>query len=314
MEPSPRSILVELPDPAPVDFFRCSEVCAGLGGTSLGAQHAGVLPLVALDHTDLACDFLRRNKHQHVLQGNLHCLHDMGRFHQAREVRCGLLAGFPCQPFGTLGRHMAFRDSRAHTFFSVLDLAFLSQSTFLLLECVVGASQHPIIRNTLADFCQVRRFRMIEQVLHLHHALPNFRTRWWCLLIPDWMPDVFIPDLPVTKGLETIGGLFPFWPAWKYQEEHQLQLTMDERVAFLSPSYGAQNRLLNLEGRCPTMLHSMGNQLLACPCGCRAALSDLLLKSQGLHGSLVDSQYPEVGWRHLHPREATCLILGFQWI
>ena len=81
VESSPRSILVELPTPDPVDFFRCSEVCAGLGGTSIGAQFAGVLPLIALDHTDLACDFLRQNQHSHVLQGDLHCLHDLGRFH-----------------------------------------------------------------------------------------------------------------------------------------------------------------------------------------------------------------------------------------
>ena len=308
VESSPRSILVELPTPDPVDFFRCSEVCAGLGGTSIGAQFAGVLPLIALDHTDLACDFLRQNQHSHVLQGDLHCLHDSGRFHQAHDVRCGLLAGFPCQPFGTLGRHMAFHDARAHTFFSVMDLAFLTQCTFLLLECVVGASQNPVIRAILQEFCKIRNFRMVEQVLHLHHALPNFRTRWWCLLIPDWMPEIFIPDLPVSAGLETIGGLFPFWPVWPYHEEHQLQLTKDERIAFLSPYFGTQCRLLNLEGRCPTMLHSMGNQLMPCPCGCRDALSHCLLRSQGLHGSLVDSQYSQVGWRHLHPREATCLI------
>ena len=308
VESTPRSILVTLPDPSPVDFFRCSEVCAGIGGTSLGAQHAGILPMVALDQTELACEFLTLNKHSCVLQGNLHDFHDMGRFHKAHSDRGGLLAGFPCQPFGTLGRHLAFRDARARTFFSVMDLAFLTQCTFLLLECVVGASQHPLIRDTLQDFCKVRHFKMIEQVLHLHHSLPNYRTRWWCLLVPDWLPDVCIPDLPCSHEFATIGDLFPFWPVWKYQEEHQLQLTLDERVAFLSPSFGTQCRLLQLTGRCPTMLHSMGNQIFPCPCGCREALSENLLRTQGLHGSLVDSQYSEVGWRHLHPREATCLI------
>ena len=93
----PESISVELPDPAPVDFFSFSEVCAGLGGTSYGAQKCGFRPLVAMDKSLLAVGFLRRNTYPKVIQGDMFQLCHLGLFHQAHDSRSGLLAGFPCQ-------------------------------------------------------------------------------------------------------------------------------------------------------------------------------------------------------------------------
>ena len=65
--------------------------------------------------------------------------------------------------------------------------------------------------------------------------------------------------------------------------------------------------LLQMTHTCPALLHSMGNVLRACPCGCRQRLSDALLRSQGLHGVLVRSQNADIGFRHLHPAEASFL-------
>ena len=58
----------------------------------------------------------------------------------------------------------------------------------------------------------------------------------------------------------------------------------------------------------PTALHAWGNQLTACPCGCRhAGLSPSRLMSQGLHACLAKD--PRKAWRHLSGHEVACPLL-----
>eukprot|EP00438_Fugacium_kawagutii_P008243 Skav226262 [mRNA] locus=scaffold2708:164460:168437:+ [translate_table: standard] len=305
------SQVVLLPEPCSDDFSRVSEVCAGLGGTMLGAATCGFRPLVALDQSTLSCQLLRLNRFPVVVQGDLRRLDTLARFHLANvQYRCGLLSGFPCQPFGTLGQAKAFDDPRAYTFFAVLDLAWLVQAAWVLLECVVGAGQHRTIRASIDDFCTARGFKHVSTILRLDHAMPCYRTRWWCLMYPAWMPDIDINDLPVGEGRQCLADVFPFWPTWSLEEELQLKLTAEELEVFGDSQFGAQlaDRLLDMQGRCPTLLHSMGNALRACPCGCRGPLSWGLLRSQGLHGVLIWSHHEEVGYRFLHPAEASFLV------
>ena len=129
-----------------------------------------------------------------------------------------------CQPFSSLGFQLAFADQHAAVFFHILDLAFLMQVSFLVLECVVAAGRNRTVRVSLAAFCAVRGFKLLEQTLHLHHALPNYHTRWWRLLVPKWLPDVRIADLPQAKDFSTVEQLFPVWLAWPLAPEQQLQL------------------------------------------------------------------------------------------
>eukprot|EP00438_Fugacium_kawagutii_P020633 Skav223016 [mRNA] locus=scaffold1422:105003:109151:- [translate_table: standard] len=305
----PDSSAVPIPDPDSSDMCKVAEICAGMGGTSAGAMRAGLLPVLAMDLTSLACEALRRNEHPCVLQGDILILADVGKFHAAYLAsRYGLLAGFPCQPFGTLGRHLAFDDPRSLVFFAVLNVAFLVQSSFLLLECVVGAGGHSVVLQTIRDFCQARGFKFLPVILHLHHVVPNYRTRWWCLIVPSWIPDFSLTDLPVLADLDCLRRVFDPWPLWPLQEEIQLQLTSEELAAFQNPALCTSSRLVQKTGKCPTLLHSLGNQLFSCPCGCRGPLSHALLSGQGLHGVLVFSEQAGIGQRHLHPGEASCLL------
>eukprot|EP00438_Fugacium_kawagutii_P005452 Skav215021 [mRNA] locus=scaffold966:377373:386589:+ [translate_table: standard] len=298
-----------IPPPNLADFMRVSEVCAGLGGTSFGATACNMQPCVAMDFIELACSVLESNHYPAVICGDVNNVADRVRFHEACLAhRYGLLAGFPCQPFSTLGLQRAFLDPRSHTFFSVLDLAFLTQSVFLLLECVVGAGTNPVVLEALDSFCAARGFRRTMVVLHLHHSLPCYRTRWWCLLFPAWMSPFTIPDLPVSADRTKLSDIFTCWPCWSLEEELQLKLSEVELSAFNNPAFVTGNRRLCMNDRCPTLLHSMGNQLRSCPCGCRGPLSPNLLATQGLHGVLIESAWEEVGLRHLHPREACCLL------
>eukprot|EP00435_Cladocopium_sp_Y103_P011547 s1461_g3.t1 len=286
----PHSVLVHLPPASASDFCRVSEVCAGIGGTMSGAVQAGMRPLVGLDKSSLSCELLRQNAVPIVLQGDLQCLMTLARFHLAHPLfRSGLLAGFPCQPFCTLGRSLAFSDPRAVTFFAILALAWLTQAAFVLLECVTGAGAHPHVQATLAEFCKARGFQMTCTVLHLDLTFPCRRTRWWCLMYPSWLPKLEIPDLPCCDVRQTLFDVFPFWPAWPLEEEEELQLTERELLAYDNLDFGfsLSDRLLNMASKCPTLLHSMGSVLDPCPCQCRGPISASLLAAQGLHGVLV---------------------------
>lgn len=207
----PMSEQILVPEPLSADFCRVSEVCAGLGGTMFGAVACGLRPFVALDQSTLSCQLLRLNQFPVVIQGDLRQLPTLARFHLANvQHRTGLLSGFPCQPFGTLGQARAFDDPRAFTFFAVLDLAWLVQAAWVLLECVIGAGQHPKVLASIESFCQARGFRFVTMTLHLDHALPCKRTRWWCLMYPEWLPMIDIPDLPVAPGRQCLADVFSF--------------------------------------------------------------------------------------------------------
>ena len=69
--------------------------------------------------------------------------------------------------------------------------------------------------------------------------------------------------------------------------------------------------LLNEKGTAPCALHAWGNQLIACPCGCRqCGLSAHRLAEKGLFGLLVHSAKDingECFIRHIHPCEAMAL-------
>ena len=307
----PHSIVVHLPPAAASDFCRVSEVCAGIGGTLFGAVQAGMRPLVGLDKSSLSCELLRGNAVPIVLQGDIQHPQTWARFHLAHPLlRFGLLAGFPCQPFSTLGWSLAFSDVRSRTFFAVLALAWLTQAAFVLLECVTGAGKHTQVQQTLAEFCDARGFQMACTVLHLDQTFPCRRTRWWCLMYPTWLPKLEISDLPCCDARQSLFDVFPFWPVWPLEEELELKLTERELLAYDNLDFGfsLSDRLLNMSSKCPTLLHSMGNVLDSCPCSCRGPLSVSLLTAQGLHGVLVKSSRPEIGYRHLHPLEAAYLL------
>ena len=113
-----------------------------------------------MDRSELACDLLRRNGHTKVINGDIECLGDLKKFHLAHEgKRAGLLAGFPCQPFSRLGSGRNFKDERAKVFFRIMDTAAILDVSFVLLECVVQAGEHQVIKQTLDRFCEKMGFR-----------------------------------------------------------------------------------------------------------------------------------------------------------
>ena len=291
------------------DFRFVTEICAGMGGTSCGAQWAGFLPLCAMDISDHACQHLRLNDYPKVLRGDVSNRTDVRDFHFATGGRrAGMLVGFPCQPFSKLGRGRSFQDPRAKVFFSALDVSLLCHASFIIMECVVGAKDHPLTIQTLDRYCELRGFHWKGGVLHLHNALPSFRTRWWVIIAHKDHPLCELPDLPVAELRQHLRQIFPQKVQWPLEEEQLLALTPIEMQAFNDSAFGAHPRFLNMDGRAPTLLHSAAHHFEPCPCGCRPAFSGQTLMDRGIHGIVLHGSYAEVPYRHLHPREASLLV------
>ena len=305
---TPSSGFIQMPFHRADDYHYTAELCAGIGGTSLGALLAGHQPIAAMDRSKLACELLRRNGHTKVIQGDVECLGDILRFHQALEgKRAGLLAGFPCQPFSRLGSNRCFQDPRAKVFFRIIDAAALLDVSFMLLECVSQAGEQELIKGALDMFCAKMEFQWQAVNLHLDRTLPTYRTRWWALLIPKEMEMPKLLDLPFCEGRQQLGQLIPSWPTWSTPEERALALDDHEKDFYLSERPNNGQRFLDLSKKSPTILHSLAHHRLPCPCGCRDAFQESTLQSGGIHGILIRTAESSTGLRHPHPMELSLL-------
>ena len=104
--------------------------------------------------------------------------------------------------------------------------------------------------------------------------------------------------------------MFPVLPSWPVRQTDQLVLDAYELCKFEECGGLLKNFI---DPNCPvrTALHGWGNQLMQCPCSCRAfPLSDDRLRTRGLHGALLPlpgithTRFGEItNARHIHPYE-----------
>ena len=282
------------------------DVCSGIGGMSNGAKFLHLHPRAAIDHSQLACEAYARNHCTPVVCGSIGNSLDVARLiEQAGCRKMALFCGFPCPPFSVMGDQKGFKDNRAHTFYDVLNLGYMSGALYLVLECTPHAGKYFEIQTALLDYTKAMGMIKQEGILHLHRAWPVHRARWWCLVLPDKVLPVQsdLVDLPFSS-LQSLADIIPVWPTWTLQEDQQLSWTSMEFQTFLSLASPDQF-LLRLNHRCPTMLHSMGHHLQPCPCGCRShGLSPVRLAKDGLALIALPSMSEEGNYRYPHPSEA----------
>ena len=102
-------------------------------------------------------------------------------------------------------------------------------------------------------------------------------------------------------------SVIPQWPVWTQEHESMLAWTTEEQQAYSNPEFGSDRRLLSRNDIVPTLLHSYGCALSACPCKCRAkGFSVASLRAKGLRGFGIISPATQAP-RYLHPHEAALL-------
>ena len=151
-------------------------------------------------------------------------------------------------------------------------------------------------------------FDLLEVELDLCSQWPCRRRRWWALLLPKQWHSTGLHSWPHSSLFTNIGSVIGNWPAWPADEEASLLLDSVEINRYTDPSLGHDKRELSLDDISPTILHSYGNALQACPCYCRLqGFSEASLASKGLRGFFVRAN-PSGLPRFLHHKEAAILL------
>ena len=285
------------------------ELCAGVGGMGIGASFVGGIPFVSVDHNELSCSHLRANNHGDVLQMDLTHPTSAKLIHMRFGASPGTVTfGFPCQPHSTQGHQLGSMDSRFQVFWHGLKVIFLTNAQSAILECVPAAGTHPEIVKGLQMLADVMDWDILTVNLDLQAQWPCRRARWWALLLPKEWHTYGLHSWPSTSPYQCVGDLFHCWGVWPDVEETELQLYAFELEAYLNADFGADKRLLEFGDKANTFLHSYGNALMGCPCGCRSnAMSLRSLQLRGLRGCFVQSAVHH-NPRFLHPREMALLL------
>ena len=285
--------------------FRLKELCAGLGGIEVAMSTTGGSTLVSVDRCQLACDTLRLN-HATVVQGDLGDRAVRIAAHLVESHKsCILAAGVPCQGYSPQGAQRGFLDRRSYTLVHVLQVAWHAQVFAVVLECVPAIMESAGAMQALRCFASHAHFQAKHLVLDLADQWPMRRSRWWGMLVPNGA--LFEPVPWPSMHVDGIASVAPEWPLWPSDQELQLAWTDEEKAAYANPAFGRDVRLLFSHSIAPTMLHSYGSPLAACPCGCRSqGFTFDALASKGLRGFGILSRVLETP-RYLHPQEAGLL-------
>ena len=296
---------------------KCIELCAGAGFMSQGATACGYQPIIGVEKNSR---FASLYSLQH--DGKFICK-DIGSTEAIAEALSSgasgvtLLSGFSCQPYSCAGDRKGFRDSRADALPSSLRFAWLVQAPVIILECTPLAKDDPNVQAVLANFLQLSGFQINQVILRLSNCWAARRDRWWCVMMPQVLGSLSIPDLPIMPEYQVVGGIMPYIRHWPEKDIAELILSLQEHLKFLAYAGPLESLALDFKKPLPTALHAWGNQIYPCGCGCRSGLSEERLRTKGLHGVLIPGKttlhhkgdsFPEC--RHVHPAEVLLLCGG----
>ena len=237
----------------------------------------------------------------------------------ARDCQHGVfVAGINCQPFSSLGDKRGLQDSRSDSLTQVLDTAWMCQANTLVLECVPQIASNQAAQTILREFCQRTGYHMTQHEQHLHTTWCARRSRWFAILTAPVLGKCVVPPIPPQPQYAKVQDVMPYVREWDPAEIEQVQLSLYEMAKFdMYAPGGIRGSFLQKQKTLPTCLHSAGNQLYPCQCGCRAALSHERLSKDGLHAALVDLGTTQMHMgvemshaRYLHPREMFLLNGG----
>eukprot|EP00438_Fugacium_kawagutii_P031817 Skav203288 [mRNA] locus=scaffold324:419478:422414:+ [translate_table: standard] len=287
------------------DLFTMTETCAGIGGIASGAHFAGWATKVQNELQAEFCRYQSKRSSIPVIQGDICSLQTVISMHHAAPTTGTLSMGFSCQPFSMLGDQREGEDSRSSTLPFGLFASWLLQKDLVVLECVPNAANSRFVQKSLLYHMQQTKMERGEALLELADTWPAKRRRWWTVLSKGEFGRICIPPMPRVNPMPNIHHLIPAFLELSPAELDQLMLTPAEVKAFNAYGKGMVSQIVDPNSPMNTGLHSWGNQVVDCACGCRPALSHHRLQQSGLFGALVVVRTG--GVRHISPREMALL-------
>ena len=293
------------------DMFNLVELCAGIGIGTQGFAELGFKTVVAIELRKPSAEAYKQlHPEVEVICGDIRDKSVVGEVYRRHPRSTAIMAGFSCQPFSGGGAQQGVADSRADVLLGVMNAAFLLRCPLLVLECVKNAGSNRYVRNVVESFRDEMGFHLSEGLLSLESCWVSRRDRWWAILAAPCLGPINIPQLPSLVFPSKLRHIIPKpFPCSDRELEELVLSEADMRVLVsIKPDFGSM--YLPLNGKCPTCLHSWGNQFGPCPCGCRLAFSASTLRDRGIYGVFVPTGqtivvdgviHPEL--RHPHPSE-----------
>ena len=175
---------------------------SGIGGFDLGFMYAGFNLIWANDFDKYACITYKENVSKNIICGDIRMEKDNIPPHDV------LLAGFPCQPFSTLGALKGFEDEERGTlFFEIKDIIKKNKTKVVVLENVKNIINHNkgktfkrIIHEleSLGYVCFWKVFNSAD------YGVPQRRNRCYIIAFRGEFFDIKDFNFPQTKSLNII--------------------------------------------------------------------------------------------------------------
>ena len=302
--------------PATVDGIRqVVELCAGIGCLGCGFKAADFRVVLRVDHNQKMNQFSHQLDNVPTVEADIGCDQTVVSISKAAPRASVMTSGVACQPYSKLGDKQMQHDHRAQTLPSSLRIGFLLRQNVILLECVDDAYQCEWVQKIVKQFVQQTHYHCCQGILRLQDVWPARRSRWWCLLVHPGIGPIQWYPFPMVQPKPMVVNMLESFIQCTPEELHFLQL--DEYEVGKFALKGLDRNMVQRNGQMNTSLHSCGNQLSSCPCGCRKhPFSEQRLNEGGLHGLLIQvgiqhdpKSTPNI--RHIHPDELA-LLNGMQ--
>lgn len=305
--------VISRPPPNQEHILDVVETCSGIGCLGYGLEQSGFNVVLRNDQNHVLLDLGAKIFPSSTLCGDI-CQDETIACIVSMAPQAGTLAaGVSCQPYSRLGNQEGQHDSRSRTLPATLRAGFIMRMPVILLECVDAALTNEWVQFVLQSFRKLTGYHLKQGLLKLQDCWPTRRTRWWAILTHPLLGPIDWEPLPSFQPQPVVSHLIDALLYCEGEELEQLELDLYELRKF--DSYGLARNLIPKNAVLPTSLHSCGNQLGGCPCGCRKHGFTLdRLDKGGLHGHLVQLEGKFTSTRdklpchrHVHPKELALL-------
>ena len=154
-----------------------ADLACGIGGFSVAADRLGGKTVWACDmDPTVAWAFTRAFGSAHGVTAQAAPIEDRARWGQHAGVDL-VTAGFPCQPFSSVGQRRGFNDLRGQVIFSLVQVCWALRPAFMVLECVWPFFREPCWLDPVVEQFQAMAYGVFVRREDASAYIPQDRLR-----------------------------------------------------------------------------------------------------------------------------------------